>query len=255
MLRAKILEIPDLTKQKEFQNELAFIEFSAVMHYIYIARLLNKHARLIIGEESRKRDLKAVQHTIILSLNIDEEMKRMEKKIEYFENRRDWAKDLPKNELNNIYGTNKWTTICIASVTLRKIKICNYSFLFRSKDAMENNHKLKFVPMLHNNSSSLESTNCYLRSSHRDTATSLALGIVATNISGMNKLHTSSVSYSAKDCVPENKNLYKSDYDVTLGTKKRAAWLKNLEEKRKKNLISAEAVSYTHLTLPTTAYV
>ena len=120
------------------------------------------------------------------------------------------------------------------------MKICNFSFLHRSKDAMENNHKLKFVPMLHNNSSTLESTNCYLRSSHRDTATSLALGIVATNISGMNKLHTSSVSYSAKDCVPENKNLYKSDYDVTLGTKTRAAWLKNLEEKRKKNLIIAE---------------
>ena len=27
-------------------------------------------------------------------------MKRMEKKIEYFENWRDWAKNLPKNELN-----------------------------------------------------------------------------------------------------------------------------------------------------------
>ena len=164
----------------------------------------------------------------------------MEKKIEYFENWRDWAKNLPKDELINNYGTNKWTTICLASVTLRNMKICNYSFLLRSKDAMENNHKLKFVPMLHNNSSSLESTNCYLRSSHRDTATSLALGIVATNISGMNKLHTSSVSYSAKDCVPENKNLYKSDYDVTLATKTRAAWLKKLEEKRKKNLIIAE---------------
>ena len=54
------------------------------MHVIFIARLLNKVARLvIITEECRMRD--SVNGKIILSFNVDKEIKRMEDCIDYFE--------------------------------------------------------------------------------------------------------------------------------------------------------------------------
>ena len=73
---AKLLKthLSTLTVNKrEYEDELAFIEFSVLMHVIFIARLLNQNARLVITEECRKRD--SVNGKSILSLNVDKEIK------------------------------------------------------------------------------------------------------------------------------------------------------------------------------------
>ena len=56
---------------------------------------------------------------------------------------------------------------------------------------------------------------------------------MASNISGTNKIHIHARSYSAEDTPEENKNLFKSDYDVTAGPKSRSSWLKSIEKMRK----------------------
>ena len=78
LLKKSVEMLPETNcDKKKFHNELAFIEYSVVVHCIFIARQLNKHARLVITPENRKRN--SISRKIILSLNIDDEIKRMKK--------------------------------------------------------------------------------------------------------------------------------------------------------------------------------
>ena len=79
LLKQSVELLPDTNSdKKKIHNEsLAFIEYSVVVHCIFIARQLNKHARLVITPENRKRN--SISRKIILSLNIDDEIKRMKK--------------------------------------------------------------------------------------------------------------------------------------------------------------------------------
>ena len=125
----------------------------------------------------------------------------------YFDSWREWAKSQQSNL--DQYKVSQVSDLCIASVTLRNLKISIFGFLYRAKEVLETNESLKYVPMLHNNSSSLESVNSFLRACNRDCSISLPIGIVASNISGTNKIHINAQSYSAEDSHKENKNFFK----------------------------------------------
>ena len=83
-----------LDNNKKIEDELDFIEFYILMNIIFIARLLNKNARLLITEEKRKRE--SVSRNIILSLNVHKEIERMETCIDYFDKWRQRKKDKKK---------------------------------------------------------------------------------------------------------------------------------------------------------------
>jgi hypothetical protein len=165
--------------KKEFEDELAFLEFSVVLHVIFIARQLNKNARLVLTEECRKRD--SVNGRIILSLNIGKEMKRMEKCIDYFDKWRMWSKN-QRNNLVDFVGVTKWIQLCVSSITLRNLKLSVCGFLNYAKDVLEKYSALKYVPYLHNNSSTLESQNSFFRATGTDTSLLLGKGLVASYI-------------------------------------------------------------------------
>ena len=93
--KAEVAKLPVNPSRTSFENQLAFIEISVVVHVIFIARLLNKNARLVKGEEVRKRD--SIGRRVILELNIDKEMERMEKCITYFDDWRAWSKKQKDN--------------------------------------------------------------------------------------------------------------------------------------------------------------
>ena len=77
-MKQSIELLPNTNSEKQkFHNEAAFIEYSVVVHCIFIARQLNKNAHLVITPENRKRN--NISQKIILSLNIDDELKRMNK--------------------------------------------------------------------------------------------------------------------------------------------------------------------------------
>ena len=77
----------------------------------------------------------------------------------------------------------------------------------------------------------MESVNLFLHACNRDSSISLPIGIVASNISGTNKIHISAKSYSSNESHEENKDLYQSDYDVTAGPKTRSKWLSSIQKK------------------------
>ena len=235
ILKAKVellkIHASTLTEnKKESEDELAFLEFSVMMHFIFIARQLNKNARLVLTEECRKRD--SVNGGIILSLNIDKEMERMEECIKYFDIWRLWSK-AQKNHLENFVGVTKWSQLCVSSITLRNLKLSLFGFLNYAKDVLENYPALKFVPYLHNNSSTLESQNSYFRATGTDTSLLLPKGLVASNIKQTTKL-ISSTSYSREDSTVE-KNLFTSNFDLTLGSRVREDWIQDLIQRRGAN--------------------
>ena len=86
---------------------------------------------------------------------------------------------------------------------------------------------MKFVPALHNNSSTLESTSSCLRAARRDTSILLEKALIAINVADSEK-QVSSKSYSAEDSMEENKNLWDTEFDLTSGPKSREKWFGEL---------------------------
>ena len=82
--------------------------------------------------------------------------------------------------------------------------MCIFTFLYYAKDLLTNSSTVKFVPYLHNNSSTLESQNSVIRTSNRDTAQGLEKAIITSNQSSGMKL-TQIISYSKDDSTEENK--------------------------------------------------
>ena len=76
-MQEKIAAIPEdqLEKKNRMENEIAFLELSVIIHKIFMQRQLNRNARLILGQETRKRD--SLQRKCILSLNVNQEFERM----------------------------------------------------------------------------------------------------------------------------------------------------------------------------------
>ena len=95
LLQKFVNQLPDdntenqLSQKQLFQNELAFIEYSVIVHCIFIARQLNKNARLVLTQETRNRV--SIGGKTILSLNVDQEIVRMEKKIKFLDNWKQWS--------------------------------------------------------------------------------------------------------------------------------------------------------------------
>ena len=87
---------------------------------------------------------------------------------------------------------------------------------------------MKFVPYLHNNSSTLKSQNSYFRATGTDTLLLLPKGLVASNIK------QTTTSYSREDSRVE-KNLFTSNFDLTLGYRVREDWIQDLILKRGAN--------------------
>ena len=77
LLNKMVLAFPTGDRRTYFENNLAFIEISVVIHVIHIARFLNKNARLVLTEESRTK--------YSTSLNVNDEIIKMEKTLGYFD--------------------------------------------------------------------------------------------------------------------------------------------------------------------------
>ena len=56
-MNEKYQDYMDINKQNVWENKLAFLEISVVIHTIYIQRFLNRYARLVIGVELRGKDI------------------------------------------------------------------------------------------------------------------------------------------------------------------------------------------------------
>ena len=126
------------------------------------------------------------------------------------------------------------------------LKLSLFGFLNYAKDVLEEYPALKFVPHLHNNSSTLESQNSYFRATGTDTLLLLPKGLVASNIKQTTKL-ISSTSYSREDSTVE-KNLYTSNFDLTLGSRVREDWIQDLILKRGANeSIDTSSSSKVHM--------
>ena len=68
------------------------------------------------------------------------------------------------------------------------MKTSCYAFLNYAKDILSNaSYKVEFVPYLHNNSSSLESTFSVLRATGRDDAIAIEKGLIASNFRAATK--------------------------------------------------------------------
>ena len=91
-----------------------------------------------------------------------------------------------------IYLAKRDGLSCIANITVRNTKMCIFAFLYYAKDLLNNSSTVKYVPYLHNNSSTLESQNSVIRASNRDTAQGLEKAVITSNLSSGMK----SVSYT-----------------------------------------------------------
>ena len=78
-------KLVDLLHNTNSDKKIFFNEYSVVVYCIFIARQLNKYACLVLTLETRKQD--SFLQKIMLSLNIDQGIKRMKKKIRYLD---DW---------------------------------------------------------------------------------------------------------------------------------------------------------------------
>jgi len=143
----------DLTNNQEFKNELAAIEFAVNVHVIFIARFLNKNARLVLTQERCVRD--SYNGKIVMDLNVDDEIKKMERCLQYFELWKDWSKDQSKN--TDEWNVKKRDQLFIAGLTLKNLKICLSGFLYYAKEVLSTSSAISFIPYLHANQSSLES--------------------------------------------------------------------------------------------------
>ena len=126
--------IPPDENKRGFENELAFIEFSVIIHVVLMANHLNKNSRLVIMTESRKWD--SVNRKVILSLNLDIEIYQMENYMKHFDDWRSWI----RGQIDNLqqWNKNKFSKLCISSVTPRNIKISVFGFLYYAKDIFLN---------------------------------------------------------------------------------------------------------------------
>ena len=114
--------------------------------------------------------------------------------------------------------------------------MCIFAFLYNAKDLMTNYTQVKFVLYLHNNFSTLESTNSVLRfrTCNRDTSQLIEKGLISCNISASRKL-IKTKSYSKDDGPAGNKTLCSSEFDVIAGSKLRDSWFEALIDIRGRN--------------------
>ena len=204
-LKGMVGRLSDSTPGKsQMEDELAFLELCIEIHKIFIQRNLNRNARLVAGDEKRARDHK--KRATVLQLNIDEEFQRMAECIKFFDNWRQWCKTQEKDMTP--FDVDQWKKLCIHQTTLRNIKISVFGFLNYAKEVLSDpSCNVSFVPYLHNNSSTLESTFSVLRATHKDSSVNLAKGLLAANLKSSIKMASthlipqSTALQKTKDCV------------------------------------------------------
>ena len=113
--------------------------------------------------------------------------------------------------------------------------MCILGFLYYAKDLVNNFAQVKFVQYLHNNSSTLESTNSILRASNRDTSQLFEKGLISCNLAASMKL-LKTKSVAQEDIPDENTSLFGSNFDVTQGSKFRDSWFEKLVKNRMKKM-------------------
>ena len=86
-----------------------------------------------------------------MSLNVDQEIARMEKKIKFLDDWKQWS--ILQTDNLTMYQKKSCAELCISAITIRNTKLCIFGFLYYAKDLMNNFSQVKFVPYLHNNSS------------------------------------------------------------------------------------------------------
>ena len=100
---------------------------------------------------------------------------------------------------------------------------------------MNNFPQVKFVPYLHNNSTTLKSSNLILMACNRNTSQLLEKSLLSSNlVASMKLIKTTSVAKG--DSLNENKTLFSSNFDVTEGSKFRDSWFEKLVKNRMKNM-------------------
>ena len=212
---------------KELKDMMAQIEFSGYVHFIFIARFLNKRANLTLGREVRKFSM--TDGKIHLSLNIKSERKAMEKCITYFDKWKVWM----MGEEPRTWVVQKKHQLFVAHITYRNLKVAITGFLEYAENLLSKNTSIVFVPFLHSNQSSIEAFFSFMRSLSRDNARDISKALTTSNIQSDVKMASKkSTCYSNDDISNENETLKKAPYDSTTGPKRREEWLNEQIKKR-----------------------
>ena len=131
---------------------------------------MNKNTRLVVGPKERKQD--SINRRVILSMIVDKESEQMNKIIKYFDDWVAWYR-IQKDSLTTYGDLSRCDQLGVSTISLRNLKT---SVFFYARDILsDQRYDLKYVPFLHNNSSTLESAFSCLRANMRDTATLLNL--------------------------------------------------------------------------------
>ena len=130
---------------KELKDMMAQIEFSGYVHFIFIARFLNKRAHLTLGREVR--EFRMTDGKIHLSLNIKSERKAMEKCIAYFDKWKAWMKG--ENPLT--WEVHKQSQMMVSHQTYRNLKVAITGFFEYAENVLSKKTSVVFVPFLHSN--------------------------------------------------------------------------------------------------------
>ena len=75
-----------------------------------------------------------------------------------------------------------------------------------------------------------------MRATGRDDAMAIEKGLIASNFKAATKAASSS-SYSDKETLAENKNLFTSDFNILEGPRERKKWFDSLVKERRNNLL------------------
>ena len=66
-----------------------------------------------------------------MSLNVDQEIVRMEKKIKFLDDWKQWS--ILQTDNLNMYKKKSCAELCISAITIRNTKLCIFGFLYYPK--------------------------------------------------------------------------------------------------------------------------
>jgi hypothetical protein len=216
LLKAKV---DDKTSQT-VREDLAELFFAIIVYGIFIHRFLNKNARLVLEEKDEMR-FQGLDSSIVIQLCIKNEIERMQKKMQWFEDWRDEVQQAKKRA---------WEKKFIAGVTYRNMKLCIFGFLYYAEGLLRSaGPAVKFIPYLHANQSSLEGVFSVLRGRNRDSPQTVDKGLHAMNFQASAQiLGTNNKMYSTDHVDDENIGMFRNKFDLKAGPRRQVAWLEQL---------------------------
>lgn len=167
-------------KFPEWYSKFLTMKYMVAVFSIYTTRFLNPEAVLVKKlKEGQKRLYNKKGKSLIL-LPLDEELKKMKKRLSFFEEWRIYAEE------QKDAGDTEWGKKFLATITYRNLRTTVVGFFLYAKmilDDAENDHW--YVTLSHGSQSSIENVFSQLRGMNRDTADAVGKGLLASKANKM----------------------------------------------------------------------